>query len=88
MQFVFGSDRVEMDGTEWGPGEYKIIQTSVGSCKRLDRNAVPFEGADGLGYDVDGRAEVGAWDHVEEVEDDVENVTVLWHDDSRVNAII
>jgi hypothetical protein len=85
---MFGRDRVEFDGMEWGPRQDKVVQRRVRGCEGLDRNAVSSEGTDGAGYDIDGRTEVRARDHIEEVEDDVENMTVLGHDDHRVRTIL
>ena len=88
MQFVFGSDRIELNRTEWCPREDKIVQTRVRSCEGSDRNAVSFQGTNGFRYHVHGRTDMGTWDHVKEVEDDVEDVTVLWYGGRRLHAII
>ena len=87
VQIMFGRDRVEFDGVEWSPRQDEAVQTRIRSCKRLQRNAVSFQGTNGLGCDVRGGTELQAWDHVEEVEDDIENMAFLGHGDCWVCAI-
>lgn len=85
---MFGRDRVEFNGMEWGPRQDEAVQTRVGSCERLQRNAISFQGTNDFRYGIRRRTELRARNHVEEVEDDIENAAVLRHGDYRVRAIL
>jgi len=85
---MFGRDRVEFNGVEWGPRQDEVVQTRVRSCEWLQRNTISFQGTNDFRYDIRRRTELRARDHVEEVEDDIENAAVLRHSDYRVRAIV
>ena len=78
------SKAVPLEGAPTGQGH----QARVRSCERLHRNVVSFQGTHDLRYDVYRRTEMRAWDHVEDVGGDVENVTVLWYDDRWLRATL